>query len=112
MSWPVPGRKHLPATLMTPDARVEFDAHSGPGGAPGQSIEIGRRCCQEFAYRGDRAVGVEALVFSLGEAHKALGGADRGIKPLPEGDRNDAVEFAVQHQVGTVIAPIRASERN
>ena len=32
------------------------------------------------------------------EAHKALGGADRRIKPLPEGDRNDAVELAVQHQ--------------
>ena len=27
-----------------------------------------------------------------------MGGADRRIKPLPEGDRNDAVELAVQHQ--------------
>ena len=43
-------------------------------------------------------LGVEPLVFSLGEPHKPLWGADRRIKPLPEGDRNDAVELAVQHQ--------------
>ena len=48
----------------------------------------------------------------IGEAHEPLGGPDRRIKPLPEGDRNDAIELAVQHKVGTVIAPIRASERN
>jgi hypothetical protein len=27
-----------------------------------------------------------------------LWGADRRIKPLPEGDRSDAIEFAMQHQ--------------
>ena len=53
---------------------------------------------QEVAHRGDRAVGVESLVFTIGEAHEPLGGADRRIKPLPEGDRNDAVELAMQHQ--------------
>ena len=53
---------------------------------------------QEVAHRDNSAVGVESLVFSPGEAHKPLGGADRRIKPLFEGDRNDAVELAVQYQ--------------
>ena len=48
-----------------------------------RSIEIDGCGSQEVAHRRNRAVGVEALVFPIGEAHEPLGGPDRCLEPLP-----------------------------